>query len=95
MREHRIIIGPVETEKSNLQREKNNQVSFEVAPDANRVEIKKAVEKLFNVRVKSVNTMHVRGKTRRRGRYVGKTRRWKKAIVTLAPGSRIEYFEGV
>jgi large subunit ribosomal protein L23 len=62
---------------------------------ANRVEIKRAIEKIFNVNVAGVKTMQVKGKTKQRGRIAGKRRDWKKAIVTLMPGERIDFFEGV
>jgi large subunit ribosomal protein L23 len=89
-----IIKRPVVTEKTNIQKEVFNQFTFEVDRKANRVEIKKAVEDIFNVKVIGVKTMQVQGKTRRRGRIVGKRRNWKKAIVTLMPGQRIDFFEG-
>jgi large subunit ribosomal protein L23 len=92
---YEIIKRPVVTEKTNIQKEVANQVTFEVDRSANRVEIQRAVERLFNVRVASVRTMHVRGKVKRRGRYLGRRRDWKKAVVTLYPGQRIEFFEGV
>jgi large subunit ribosomal protein L23 len=95
MREYRILKGPVNTEKTDIQKEKANQVTFEVEPGANRVEIKKAIEKIFNVRVKSVRTINVEGKIKRRGRITGKRQDWKKAIITLMPGHRINFFEGV
>jgi large subunit ribosomal protein L23 len=95
MREYRILKGPVNTEKTDIQKEKSNQVTFEVDPDANRIEIKQAVEKIFNVRVKSVRTINVEGKIKRRGRIIGKRQDWKKAIITLLPGHRINFFEGV
>ena len=90
-----IIKRPLITEKTNIQKEVNNQLTFEVERRANRVEIKKAVEKIFNVRIAGVRTMQIKGKTKRRGRIIGKRRDWKKAIVTLMPGERIEFFEGV
>ena len=90
-----IIIRPLITEKTNRLKEAHNQFSFEVDRRANRIEIGKAVVKIFNVRVSDVRTMQVRGKVKRRGRIVGKRRDWKKAIVTLRPGERIEFFEGV
>jgi large subunit ribosomal protein L23 len=71
------------------------QLLFEVAKDANKVEIRHAVEKLWNVDVVSVRTAIVRGKEKRVGRFVGKSSNWKKAIVTIAPGQNIEFFEGV
>ncbi|MEN8688725.1 MAG: 50S ribosomal protein L23 [Desulfobacterales bacterium] len=90
-----IIIRPVVTEKTNIQKEAANQVTFEVDRKANRIEVRRAIERIFNVRVTNVRTMQVRGKFKRRGRVLGKRRDWKKAIVTLRPGERIEFFEGV
>lgn len=90
-----IIIKPLNTEKTTIQKETLNQVSFEVAPKANRIEIKKAVEKIFKVGVEDVRTVNVKGKIKQRGKIVGKRKDWKKAIVTLVPGSTIEFFEGV
>ena len=72
-----------------------SQLLFEVAKDANKVEIRHAVEKLWNVDVISVRTSIVRGKEKRVGRFVGKSSNWKKAVVTIAPGQNIEFFEGV
>lgn len=91
---HDIVRRPLITEKTTIQKDEFNQLSFEVAPKANRVEIKKAIEEVFGVRVSSVRTMQVRGKLKRRGRILGRRRNWKKAIVTLMPGERIEFFEG-
>jgi large subunit ribosomal protein L23 len=71
------------------------QLLFEVARDANKVEIRHAVEKLWNVNVLGVRTTIVRGKEKRMGRFVGKRSNWKKAVVTIAPGQNIEFFEGV
>ncbi|MGM0417114.1 MAG: 50S ribosomal protein L23 [Thermodesulfobacteriota bacterium] len=90
-----IIIGPVNTEKSNLQNEVNNQVTFEVDPRANRIEIKKAVEEIFKVKVEKVRTAVVKGKKKRRGLIIGQRKNWKKAIVNLGHGDKIEFFEGV
>ncbi len=95
MNAHHIILRPLVTEKSTLQKEDSNQLSFEVAKTANKVEIARAVESLFKVKVADVRTMRVTGKNKRRGRVLGKRRDWKKAIVRLAPGARIEFFEGV
>jgi len=95
MKEHQVIIGPVDTEKSNIQREEQNQVTFEVAKTANRVQIRKAVEAIFDVEVANVRTLNVKGKIKRRGRILGKRKDRKKAMVTLMPGSRIKFFEGV
>jgi large subunit ribosomal protein L23 len=72
-----------------------SQLLFEVARDANKVEIRHAVEKLWNVNVVAVRTAVVRGKEKRMGRFVGKRSNWKKALVTIAPGQNIEFFEGV
>jgi len=80
------------TEKANLLREKRNQVVFEVTRDANKVQIKDAVQKLFKVTVTAVNTMVLRGKDRRMGRGYAKTQNWKKAIVTLKEGDSIDFF---
>jgi large subunit ribosomal protein L23 len=90
-----IIKRPVVSEKTTLQKELANTVTFEVDRGANRIDIKRAVEKAFNVKVKNVQTMQVTGKVKRRGRILGKRRNWKKAMVRLMPGERIEFFEGV
>ena len=92
---YEIIRRPLITEKTSIQKENYNQVTFEVARRANRVEIRRAIEKIFKVNVSSVKTMQVKGKSKRRGRILGKRRDWKKAIVTLVPGERIDFFEGV
>jgi large subunit ribosomal protein L23 len=89
-----IIRRPLITEKTAKQKEASNQVSFEVVRDANRVEIARAVEKIFNVRVSAVRTIQVKGKIKHRGKIVGRRRDWKKAVVTLMPGERIAFFEG-
>lgn len=89
---HEILIRPLITEK-NTSLMVFNKYSFEVLTGASKPEIKKAVETIFNVSVTKVHTMNVRGKLKRRGRESGYTREWKKAIVTLAPGDRIEIFE--
>jgi len=95
MNPYEIIRGPVITEKGTIQKELNNQLTFEVDKRANRVEIRHAVEKVFNVRVEKVRTMQIKGKVKRLGRTTGKRRDWKKAVVTLAEGQNIEFFEGV
>ncbi len=84
-----IIIAPVITEKSMANRE-NNVYIFKVAKDATKTEIKKAIEDAFKVSVEKVNTLNTKAKRRRVGRYVGKTKTYKKAIVTLSEGSSIE-----
>jgi large subunit ribosomal protein L23 len=90
-----LIRRPLITEKTNIQKESYNQITFEVDRNANRVEIKKAIQDIFNVKVASVKTMQVKGKTKQRGRIIGKRRDWKKAIVKLMPGERIDFFDGV
>lgn len=92
---HDIIKRPLITEKTTIQKEAANQVSFEVDGKANRIEIGKAIEGIFNVRVTKVRTLQMKGKVKRRGRFIGKRRDWKKAVVTLMPGERIDFFEGV
>jgi large subunit ribosomal protein L23 len=89
---HQIIVRPLITEKNTILME-SNQYSFEVLQVASKPEIKQAIETIFNVTVTRVNTLNVRGKMRRRGNKTGYTRDWKKAIVTLAAGDRIEIFE--
>ncbi len=94
MNAHQIIIRPLITEK-NTNLMSMNKYCFEVDRHANKPEIRKAIETIFNVRVTKVHTMNVRGKMRKRGKDMGYTADWKKAIVTLAEGDRIELFEGV
>ncbi len=95
-----VIVKPLITEK-NTDLMGIDQYSFEVASVANKIQIREAVEKLFNVRVKAVNTMNVKGSRRSRairrgsGRIHGQERSWKKAVVTLFPGQRIDVFEQV
>jgi len=91
------IVRPVVSEKSTVLGELGKYV-FEVAPDANKIQIKHAIEEVFSnkkVQVLTVNIVRVPGKERRRGRSVGMTRSWKKAIVTLRAGQRLDLFEGV
>lgn len=90
---HDILIRPVITEKSSRMMEHNKYI-FEVLPNANKIEIRKAVEEVFKVKVSSVHTIKVRSKPKRMGRFLGRSRSWKKAVVTLLPGERIEFFEG-
>jgi large subunit ribosomal protein L23 len=90
-----IIIAPVITEKS-MSVIADKKYTFKVAKDANKIEIAKAVEEIFKVKVAKVNTISVRGKARRMGRYEGYTPSWKKAVVTLTAGSKtIEFFDGL
>ena len=88
----RGIKRPLLTEKGTAMAEEDNKVLFEVAIDANKIEIRAAVEKLYDVRVHSVRTQVVRGKIKRVGRNVGKRANWKKAIVKLAEGEQIDFF---
>jgi large subunit ribosomal protein L23 len=90
-----ILKRPIITEKGTLQKEKYNRVTFEVELKANKIEIKQAVEKLFRVKVLKVNVMNIAGKKKRLGRNLGKRSDWKKAIITLKEGERIEFFEGI
>ncbi|MGM0574940.1 MAG: 50S ribosomal protein L23 [Myxococcota bacterium] len=90
-----ILKRPVITEKTNRLREENNQYVFEVKPDTNKVDIRRAVEALFSVRVTDVRTMGMRGKVKRFRRGFGKKPNWKKAIVTVREGEVIDIFEGV
>ncbi len=90
-----IIKRPLVTEKSNNLIGTDNKVTFKVAIKANKNEIQKAVETIFNVTVLRVNTLRMKGKEKRLGRNVGRRSDWKKAIVTLKEGDRIEIFEGV
>lgn len=92
---YQVIKEPRITEKATLQKEGANQVSFKVHKRANKVEIRQAVETLLKKKVLTVRTMNVRGKSRRVGKNVGKKADWKKAIVRLAPGQSIEFFEGM
>ena len=92
--EQRIIRRPLITEKTTRQKEEEHQYAFEVDGGANKVEIQKAVEQLFKVRVLKVRTSNILGKIKRLGKRYGKRSDWKKAIVTLKEGDRIEFFEG-
>ncbi len=90
-----IIIRPILTEKMTNLKEAFNQYAFQVHRDANKIQIKKAVEERFNVTVTKVRTINVRGKKRRMGRFEGKRAAWKKAIVTLKEGDVIDLVTGV
>lgn len=96
MRDARSLIKKVLiTEKGTVLREKQNQYAFEVARDANKIEIKQAIEKIFSVKVDHVQTMQMHGKEKRQGRFAGRRSDWKKAIVTLKPDQKIELFEQI
>jgi len=90
-----IVKRALITEKGTVLRELRNQYHFEVARDANKIEIKRAIETIFAVKVGEVRTMQMRGKVKRQGRYVGKRSDWKKAVVTLQPDQKIELFEQI
>ena len=106
---HYIIRRPLLTEKGTIQTRTGGapeghipaedslrkKICFEVALDANKVEIKQAIESLFSVKVDDVHTSVVRGKDKRVGRFTGRRSTWKKAVVTLKPGNKIELFAGV
>ncbi len=96
MREaRRVVVRPLMTEKSMRLKDERNTVTFQVVPDANKVEIRQAVEAIFNVKVSAVRTSTVEGKLKRMGQHQGRRPSWKKAMVTLAPGHKIELVEGV
>ncbi len=90
----KIIRRPLITEKSTRQKEEGRQYVFEVHRDANKIEIQSAVERLFKVTVLQVRTSNILGKVKRLGRRYGKRPDWKKAIITLKEGDRIDFFEG-
>ncbi|MBI4632883.1 MAG: 50S ribosomal protein L23 [Deltaproteobacteria bacterium] len=95
MENNYVIKRAVITEKSTIAKDQSNTYVFEVDRRTNKIEIGKAVEKLFQVKVLDVRVMNVLGKKKRMGRIIGEKSSWKKAVVTLEPGSRIELFEGV
>lgn len=92
---HQIIRRPLVTEKGTELKDHRNQYLFEVARDANKIDIKRAVESLFRVKVLQVRTLPLKGKKKRVGRFVGRTPDLKKAVATLKEGDSIEFFEGV
>jgi large subunit ribosomal protein L23 len=92
---HYIIKGPIITEKTHGLKEAANKVTLKVDVKANKVEIRKAVEEIFKVKVLSVNTVRMKGKKKRLGRTEGTRPDWKKAVVTLAPGEKLKGFEGI
>jgi large subunit ribosomal protein L23 len=87
-----VILGPIITEKMSLVAERANVVAFKVAPDANKIEIRRAVEQIWKVKVDDVRTASFRGKLKRLGRFAGRRSDWKKAYVTLAEGQAIPEF---
>lgn len=92
---YRILEKPLITEKSTMMQEQANRVMFQVKRTANKMQIKEAVQNIFNVTVLDVNTINVKPKSRRFGKHTGQTKAWKKAIVLLKDGDRIDFFEGV
>jgi large subunit ribosomal protein L23 len=96
MNANQIIRRPLVTEKSTILREEGNVLAFEVDSNANKIEVKRAVEELFKVKVEEVRLFNVRGKMKRMGRWVGKRRDWRKAYVRLKDGEKApEFVEGV
>ena len=96
MNANQIIRRPLVTEKSTIRREQDNVITFEVAANANKIQVKNAVEELFKVKVEEVRLFNVRGKMKRMGRFVGKRRDWRKAYVRLKEGEKApEFIEGV
>ena len=93
--EYKIIRRPIITEKGSSLKDDCNQIVFEVDRQANKPEIRKAVEKLFKVTVLAIQTQNRKGKPKRVGRFAGRRKNWKKAIITLKEGDRVEFFEGV
>ena len=91
---YEVLRRPLITEKNTIQQD-HDKYAFEVDRDANKRQVKQAVEEAFNVKVKAVNVMNIPGRMRRVGRRQVLTQSWKKAIVTLQPGGKIELFEGV
>lgn len=95
MHVYEVLKRPILTEKSAYQSDELNRYTFEVDVRANKHQVRQAVEEVFDVKVVDVNMMNVRGKTRRLGRHMGRRPSWKKAIITLADGESISFFEGV
>ena len=95
MHSYKVLKRPVVTEKSNYLADAFNSYVFEVDPRANKHQVRDAVQEVFEVTVEKVAIMKVKGKSRRFGRHIGRTSDWKKAIVTLAAGDTISFFEGV
>ena len=95
MDSYQVLKRPLVTEKGTKQKEQANQIAFEVDRRANKILVRNAVENIFKVKVLGVKVINVKGKERRIGKNVGKKPDWKKAIVRIAPGETIEFFEGV
>jgi large subunit ribosomal protein L23 len=95
MEAQQLIRRPLITEKATRMKERSNTICFEVARSANKIEVRRAIEKLFGVKVLDVRVANRQGKWKRMGRFVGQRKAWKKAYVRLAPDQKIEFFEGV
>jgi large subunit ribosomal protein L23 len=95
MNPRQIILEPIVTEKSTIARELYNKYSFKVIPAATKPQIANAIEQIFEVTVLKVHTINMEGKVKRLGRNLGRRSAWKKAIVTLAEGDSVDFFEGV
>jgi large subunit ribosomal protein L23 len=95
MEPRELIRRPLITEKATRLKEATNTICFEVARSANKIEVRRAVEKLFGVKVLDVRVANRQGKWKRMGRFLGQRKGWKKAYVRLAPDQKIEFFEGV
>lgn len=95
MEPQNIIVRPLITEKATRLKEATNTICFEVSRSANKIEIARAVSKLFGVKVESVRVANREGKLKRMGRFAGRRKDWKKAYVRLAPDQKVEFFEGV
>jgi len=91
---HLILLKPLLTEKSTALREAHHKICFVIHPQANKIEVKRAVEEVLKVKVEDVNILNVSGKIKRTGRFVGKKSDWKKAIITLKEGEKLDIFEG-
>jgi large subunit ribosomal protein L23 len=89
-----VLVGPLLTEKGAAMKENENKVLFRVSRQANKIEIKKAVEEIFKVKVDFVSTINCKGKKKRMGKYEGRRADWKKAIITLKEGEKLEIIEG-
>ena len=92
---YEVLLGPLLTEKGTMLKEKENKVMFKVARNANKIEIKKAVEEIFKVKVGRVTTINCKGKKKRLGKHEGRRPDWKKAVVALKEGEKLDFIEGV
>jgi large subunit ribosomal protein L23 len=90
---YEVIKRPLVTEKTTLEKDAKNIIAFEIDRDANKIEVKEAVETIFKVEVVEVNTINIAGKKKRVGKNIGKRSNWKKAYVTLKEGSKVDFFE--